>query len=273
MSLASRRITAPLAIATMLLAGTTLSAEAATPAHATTQWIGGGTNVNIRVAPSVTATVARVVPNGASITIDCQTIGSKLGFSTYAENRTWDKLTDGTYIHDVVTDTPADQAKTPLADGGYVKYSSAIPRCGSTPPATLTQKAANNALSTVGHAYAQDTGMNFFSAGDWSPGPNGEWSYDCVKLVMASYIKEGQRPKTASTATGVWQAYGSPRRTDTPPAGAFIFFPGINHITISIGGGQMVSTMGHYDGDEENNAQLPVFGSIYGSPTGWAMPF
>jgi len=113
---------------------------------------------------------------------------------------------------------------------------------------------------------------NFFTNADWAPGPVGEWTLDCVKLPMASYIKAGRRPATASTAYGVWQVYGSPRRTDTPPVGAMIFFPNLNHITISVGNGRMVSTMGTEEGQWKPNANLPVFGSLYGTPTGWAMP-
>lgn len=264
-----------LVLVSALVAGlgvTASPASAAVSAQATTRFIGGGATVNIRTAPSVQSTVAYVVNNGAPITIECQLVGGKLGFSAYAENRTWNKLTNGRYIHDAVTTTPADQARVYLSDGGYVRYSSNIPRCGSTPAASLQQSAANNARSTVGYAYAQSTGMaGYFSASSWSPGPYGEWSYDCVKAVRAAYLKAGYTPRSGATATAMWQAYGSPRRTDAAPVGAFLFWPNINHVAIVVSPGVMVSTMGRFDGDEEPNALLNI-GEVYGQPTGWAMP-
>lgn len=249
------------------------SAQAAVAARATTSYIGGGTTVNVRTSPYISNNVAYTVSNGASIYISCQLVGGRLGFSQYADNRTWNKLTNGRYIHDAVTNTPADQGRIYLSDGGYVRFSSTIPRCGSTTAPTRQQQAANQALSTVGKVWAQDTGMaHFFSASDWYPGPYGEWSYDCAKLVRASYLKLGYSPRSAGTAYGLWQAYGSPRRTDTPPTGAFIFWPNLNHVAISVGGGRYVTTMGNRDGAHAPNALRTIGDGAYGMPTGWAMP-
>lgn len=261
---AFRRIAAPLALATVLLAGVTSSAEAATSAHATTQWIGGGTNVNIRVAPSVNETVSKVVNNGAPITIACQLTGSKLGFSTYTDNRTWDLLTDGTFIHDVVTDTPADQAKVAVLGGGYVKYSSTIPRCGGsgTPaPSTRETKAAAWAQSQLGVSSTPLT-------------PDGMWSGWCELFAEIAYGTRGQYA-SAITDYNTQKSAGRIHTDTNPPAGALVFYnlSSYGHVGISIGSGQVISTKGLNSGEPVRQHGVTELSSYLGwsyAPSGWA---
>lgn len=229
-----RRTTAPVVASALLLAGVAAPAEAATSAHATTSFIGGGTNVNIRVAPSVNDTITRVVNNGAAITIACQLPGSKLGFSTYADNRTWNLLTDGTFIHDAVTDTPANQGKVTLTGGGYVKYSSNIPRCGGNTPAPSTRedKAVSWAKSQVGISTTDLTEDHM-------------WSGWCELFTEIAYGTRGKYLR----AIDDYNAQKSAGRihTDTnPPAGALVFYnlSAYGHVGISIGSGRVISTQG-----------------------------
>lgn len=265
-----KRIFMALAALTMLgglQSASAPDAGAVTGYVTTTAYIGGGTTVNLRTGPGVNYAVARVVATGYSLDIVCQQVGGPLGFSSYASNRTWNLLANGWWVHDAVTTTPGGERIYPN-DGGYVAFSvKNLPRCDANP---LPLKAAAEAMTTVGQNDAATTGMRyFFSDADWATGPPGEWSYDCAKLVRAAYMKLGYTPRSAPTATALWQAFGSPRRTDTAPVGAFVFWPGINHVAISIGGGRYVSTMG---GEASWTPNAIINSSPYGTPTGWAMP-
>ncbi|MBU6330709.1 MAG: CHAP domain-containing protein [Acidobacteria bacterium] len=84
--------------------------------------------LNNRTAPSTSAQVLRVLPVGTQITISCQTYGSPWGSTPYPTNRTWDRLADGTYVHDMGTNTPGG-VNVALPDGGYAYYTPGIPRC------------------------------------------------------------------------------------------------------------------------------------------------
>jgi surface antigen len=76
-------------------------------------------SLNERNAPSTSAAVVGSLPYHSTIYISCQTPGSLVGQSTV-----WDFLTNGTYVSDYWTNTPAIDA-----------FTSTIPRCsGPTPP-------------------------------------------------------------------------------------------------------------------------------------------
>lgn len=270
---------AGLATLAVSLVGVSTADAAVTNYVTTTAYVGGGTTVNVRSAPVITVgnpnNTVYTLPTGRQLSIECQLVGGRLGFSQYADNRTWDKLADGRYIHDAVTTTPADVGRQALSDGGYVRYSSTIPRCG-TSNVTVRDRAVQAALATVGHVYAQDTGdAAYFSSGDWAPGPYGEWSGDCVKLPVAAYLKAGLRIPTAGSAAAMYRTYRDRGLigTGVAPTGALVFWPsaaaGTGHVAISLGDGRVVTTNG-YDTNKQANSIRAA--SYFGTSAGWALP-
>jgi surface antigen len=73
-------------------------------------------SLNVRSAPSTSATVVGSLPYHSTISIACQTSGSLVVASTV-----WDRLTNGYYVSDYWTNTPAIDT-----------FTSTIPRCDST---------------------------------------------------------------------------------------------------------------------------------------------
>jgi surface antigen len=74
-------------------------------------------SLNERNAPSTSAAVVGSLPYHSTIYISCQTSGSLVGQSTV-----WDLLTNGAYVSDYWTNTPAIDA-----------FTSTIPRCPTVP--------------------------------------------------------------------------------------------------------------------------------------------
>ena len=89
---------------------------------------------NIRSAPSVSSTIVRRASNGAAVDVTCQIAGDRFGSGSYPDNRTWDRLSDGTYVHDVLVTTPGGVREN-LAGGGYAYWTPSLPRCGAAAPA------------------------------------------------------------------------------------------------------------------------------------------
>lgn len=89
-----------------------------------------------------------------------------------------------------------------------------------------------------------------FSCGDWSPGPYGEWSGDCKKLVAVAYSRAG---KTLGLGNA-WPAFdhcynrsATPRGAGYPQYGSLVGFRTYmpyGHIAVSIGGNRIASTQG-----------------------------
>jgi hypothetical protein len=96
-----------------------------------TSWaytITGAYGANVRVAPYTTAQIVTTLAKGSTIRIVCQTVGDRFGAGSYPDNRTWDKLTDGNFVHDNLTSTPGGVREN-LATGGYAFWTPGIPRC------------------------------------------------------------------------------------------------------------------------------------------------
>lgn len=236
----TRKALRRLAIATVTVVAAALPvtlsgppAQAAISAYATTRFIGGGTTVNVRTSPVIASgTVAYTVGSGAAISIDCQLVGGRLGFSQYADNRTWNRLANGRYIHDAVTTTPADQGRVYLSDGGYVRYSSNIPRCGGV-VSTRESRAVAWAQSQLGVSYTRST-------------PDGMWSGWCEAFAEIAF---GTRYRYGSAIANYNAQRAAGRiRTDTnPPQGALVFYSwgSYGHVGVALGGGQVISTQGY----------------------------
>lgn len=247
--------------------GGTPAEAAVTGYQATTTYIGGGATVNVRVATSLTSRIAYTLSSGSSLSIDCQVVGGRLGFSQYADNRTWDRLSSGNYVHDVVTTTPGGPRMT-LPDGGYVAYSSNIPKCGapvSAPPATRETRAVDFARSQLG---VSNTNLT----------PDGMWSGWCELLAEQAY---GTRSRYGSALAdyNAQRAAGRIHTDTNPPAGALVFYQWgtYGHVGISLGGGQVISTKGFSTPEPVRqhavvgigSTGLPYLGWSY-APSTWA---
>ncbi|AXE87755.1 SH3 domain-containing protein [Streptomyces sp. Go-475] len=74
-----------------------------------------GYRVNVRSGPGTGYSIVRVLPEGARVTIFCQTPGTTVS-GPYGTSNIWDNIADGEYISDAYVQTGSD---------GYVR-----PRCG-----------------------------------------------------------------------------------------------------------------------------------------------
>jgi RHS repeat-associated protein len=111
----------------------------------------GGVGLKERSGPGLTYSYGAILPEGRSIQISCQLrTGSSVGGSTI-----WDQLTDGTYVSDFYTDTPAYNGFTP-----------GLSQCASS-PLPITSSAAYQVFGTQGLGLKLRTGpgMNYPSTG------------------------------------------------------------------------------------------------------------
>ena len=71
------------------------------------------TDLNGRTSPSTSASIARTYAPRSTVTVICQTPGTKVGTTSV-----WDKLSDGNYVSDFYVNTPSNTT-----------YSAPLPRC------------------------------------------------------------------------------------------------------------------------------------------------
>lgn len=89
----------------------------------------GGSPLNVRTSPSISAPVAYTIPTGTVVRVSCQAVGSPIGSSgQYPGNSTWDRLTDGNWIHDALTESPGG-IRVDLGGGNFAFFSPGWPRC------------------------------------------------------------------------------------------------------------------------------------------------
>jgi hypothetical protein len=96
--------------------GSAGAADASGPYHVANT---GGWSLNIRSAPSLSASVIGSLLAGATIEIACQTTGDDVN----GVSNIWDELAAGEYVSDYYTDTP-----------GVGVYSQGIPQCSAHAP-------------------------------------------------------------------------------------------------------------------------------------------
>lgn len=255
-------------------------AAAANPTYQTTD------DVSLRTRPTAAPTGVYGIPRGASFTVSCQVEGEGVGprgnrlyfLTSYAGKQM--------YVPDYYTNSPHLAAQPPIAGIPMCGSASPGPIQGSSPclqgscgspapaPATAASKAISWARTQLGLAIADPATTRYYPSSEWRPGPDGEWSGDCLRFVAHAYrITGGPAVSTSGgTAAGSYRAYANAGRIrqGTPPAGAIVFWHGINHVALSIGGGQVIGTVGA----EHARQPVSIYSTTYnGVPmSGWAMP-
>jgi len=123
------------AVSVLVVLGSAAAAAASGSYHVANT---GGLSLNVRLAPSLGASVVRSLPAGSPVSIVCQTTGSEVN----GVSDIWDELAAGGYISDYYTDTPGVGVFTP-----------GIPQC-STPAPTPTPAPAPNPSPAPAHTPA-----------------------------------------------------------------------------------------------------------------------
>jgi surface antigen len=149
----------PMIAGLLIVASGTANADTSGYHIANTQGLG----VTVRSGPSQQTSATGHLPEGATITIACQTTGNDVNGS-----RIWDKLNTGGYLSDYYTNTPT-----------IGNFSPGVARCGGTPtpPGPASARAfgqtepTNRATSGQCTAYAKQrfhdaTGVYPFIDGD-----------------------------------------------------------------------------------------------------------
>jgi uncharacterized protein YraI len=182
-----------------------------------------GPALNVRSAPSTSASVVTSVANGATVSMDCQTYGDSVT-GTYGTSTVWDHLpSQGGYVSDTYIYTGSDGLVAPLCGGG----STTACKDGFSNPNTCAE-AVSWANSHISTAY------------------NSDYDGRCDHVMGLAY---GWSASGSTTAYAHWSAVPSgdkyPGETSVP-AGGLAFFSGgssgYGHVMISVGGGKFAST-------------------------------
>lgn len=165
--------------------------------------------------------------------------------------------------------SPSSPRATPSSVTASPRTTTASPTPVPTRPRDVAVAAA---LRTNGKTYAYETG-DASGYKFWVPGPESEWSGDCLFFVRYMYQRAGVDIGQFPTAGDAYKAYAKVAvKGGEPPRGAVVFWPhaagGIGHVAISLGDGTVVTTQG-MDGSRLPNAIRPIssFDTAY-----WMMP-
>lgn len=140
--------------------------------------------------------------------------------------------------------------------------------CGTS----LRVKAGLEAIKRMGQATASSSDAGLFT--DWAPGPYGEWSGDCKKLVSTAYRRAGLtlRSGNAKPTFDYYWANRSARGGGLPRYGALVGFNialPYGHIAVAVGGNRIATTRGN-DGQRLTNEIQST--STYSNYVGWVLP-
>jgi uncharacterized protein YraI len=98
-------------------------------------------DLNGRSGPKTSTPIVRTYPSGSTVTVVCQTAGTKIGTTSV-----WNKLTDGNYVSDYYVSTPSNTT-----------YSAPLPRC--THPFQVTTTTLNKRTGS-GSSYAKSGSLS-----------------------------------------------------------------------------------------------------------------
>jgi hypothetical protein len=169
------------ATAALAVAAATAAVSGSSPAHADAVYRvynTGGIGLTIRSAPTPTSGRIGGLPEGASVSIHCQTTGANVNGSTI-----WDQLTAGGYVSDWYVNTP-----------NVGSFSPGLPQCGqNTPPPTTppptTAPTAGPAASPLVARY------NRAAAAQWAVAhayDRPTYTEDCTNFVSNAMSKGGR---------------------------------------------------------------------------------
>jgi hypothetical protein len=205
--------------------------------------------VNVRTGPSTSYGVITTMPSGASFQLLCQWQGG----TSVNGNQTWDEVRFGNgvvgAISDYYTTTPS--------------WNSYVPGTGDCGSITVQMQNAAN------WANAEKDSPD----PTWSDYYGRAWSGWCEQFAEQA---EGFTFRFASAINHYnWQLSHGRIHTDTnPPVGAVVFYGGgggYGHVAVSIGGGQVIGTLGNV-GQRLPVSQYPVVGYLSNPYLGWARP-
>lgn len=190
------------------------------------------TTTPVRNGPSIRSTQIGTLGGGVAVTVGSQTGGSKLFGGSYPNNGTWNRLTNGNWIHDHYLDTPARGPQIYFNDGtgGYALFSGAqLPR---TTPSILGRTLHNSV------AWFAETQMGITDYVGYCWG----FCFDCWR-----YGADQDPPISGATAMAVWNAVVARgwARGGTPPEGAIAHWSysgAAGHCAVSAGNGNVVSS-------------------------------
>jgi uncharacterized protein YraI len=211
-----KRLAASLALAAIGGSGATALVGEADAGAAVTYQTTASPSLTARSGPGTGYAAIRSLPRGTNISIVCQVQnGTSVGGS-----RTWDRLSDGTWVSDYWTNTPS-----------YNSYIPGIGDCGSSGGGSTSIPGASSAIS-------------------WARARVGStaWEGWCERFVANAY---GRSTAGFASAKAHWNdavARGRARTDRNPPAGALVFwnswYQGVNygHVGISLGSGNVIAT-------------------------------
>lgn len=131
---------------------------------------------------------------------------------------------------------------------GYVT-ASVVHNQTSVPACNINRRfvAAEAAVARYGQVWASSSDTATF-AGEWAPGPAGEWAGDCPKIPAIGWLAAGVRVprQDALKNYSTWRNQGR-IQGGVPPRGAIVFYNIAlpqGHTAISLGNGYVATTRG-----------------------------
>lgn len=227
-----------------MLGGAALGGAAAigfpAPAQAATYKTVASTSV--RNGPSIKSTIVQTLGSGASVSVGSQCAGTQLMSGSSPYNCTWNRLTNGNWIHDHYLNTPANGTKAWVS--GANNDSNDNPRAYFLPTIGLPRTTA----SILGRTQA--SGATFWAETHLGVNEYGEYGGWCLAFCLNAWRWGVDRTdvKSASTALANWQRIGSSYKhagDANPPAGALAYWTTTGtagHVAFSAGSGNLVST-------------------------------
>ena len=156
-----------------------------------------------------------------------------------------------------------------FAHSSRVGSQTSTPHCGNV----LRVKAGLEAIKRMGQVTASASDAALFT--DWAPGPYGEWSGDCKKLVWTAYYRAGlslARGNAKPTFDYYWANRSTRGTGSLPRYGALVGFNIVlpyGHIAVAVGGNRIATTRGT-DGQGLTNEIQTI--STYSNYAGWVLP-
>jgi len=185
----------------------------------------------VRNGPSVGSTIVTTLAKGTSVNVGSQTAGTKALVGTNPNNCTWNRLTNGRWIHDRDLSTPANRPSVGVSgsSSGYFLGTTGLPRCTAT---TLGRSQADAA------AWWAETHLGVDMYKGW-----------CLAFCMNAWRWGAGRSTvlSAASASANWRRIPQSRKSTskTPPRGALVYWStngADGHVAISAGGGKVVTS-------------------------------